>query len=77
MTNVTVTSALKLSASQVEKIKKAVEKKYGKDATYQFIVDASILGGVIVTVNSRQLDGSIKTKLDKVKQELHQKIMRE
>jgi F-type H+-transporting ATPase subunit delta len=77
MTNVTVTSAIKLSSGQTEKLKKAVGKKYGKDVTYQFIVDPGIFGGVIVTVNSKQLDGSLKTKLDKVKQELHQKIMRE
>ena len=77
MTNVTVTSVIKLSSQQVGKIKKVVEKKYGKSVSYVFAVDPSILGGVIITINSRRLDGSIKTKLEKAKQELQQKIISE
>jgi F-type H+-transporting ATPase subunit delta len=68
MTNVLITTAIKLTSAQVSKITKAVEKKYGSDLNVTAKVDPSILGGIVLTVNSRQLDNSIQTKLNQVKQ---------
>lgn len=76
MTHVTVTSAIKLSSEQSTRIQDAVEKKHGA-AKFEFAVNPSILGGVVVTINSQQIDGSIKTKLSKIKQELQQRIISE
>lgn len=77
MTNVTVTSVVKLSPQQTTKIKDSVTRKYGSDVVYTFETDASILGGLIININSRKLDASVKTKLEDIKQELYQKIMSE
>lgn len=67
MNHVLVTSAIELTDGQSEKIKKAVTKKYGKDVEIRFDVDADLIGGLTITDNSRQLDGSLKYKLDQIK----------
>ena len=78
MTNVTVTSAIQLSAAQTAKVKKMVDGKVGKDEVkYVFAVDSVILGGLQVTINSKMLDDSVKTRLENVRQELKSKILLE
>jgi F-type H+-transporting ATPase subunit delta len=70
MLNVVVSSAVSLTAGQLEKIKKAVAKKYGKDASVATVVDPNLIGGVTITLGSRQFDGSVKGKIARIKQSL-------
>ena len=70
MTNVVITTAMKLPSTQLEQIKKAVSKKYGRAVTYQLNVDPSILGGLQITIGSRFLDGSVKGKLDQLQKKV-------
>lgn len=75
MTNVTVTSATQLSTTQVAKVKKMVAGKVEKDeVNYNFVIDSSLLGGLQVTINSKMLDDSVKTRLENVRQELKTRI---
>jgi F-type H+-transporting ATPase subunit delta len=74
MLNVVVTSAIELSSSQMDKVKKEVTKKYGKDVNYIFSVDPSLVAGVTITVNSRQFDGSVKYKLEQMKKALDENL---
>lgn len=66
-----VTSAVKLSAEQLERIGQAYSKKYGlKGLKLTNKVDPDILGGVILRVDDRLIDGSIKTTLKKIRAHL-------
>lgn len=62
-----VTSAHALSAAQEKELKAALKGVTGKDVTLNVTVDASILGGLIVKVGSRQIDTSLRTKLSTLK----------
>jgi F-type H+-transporting ATPase subunit alpha len=61
---VTITSASKLSAGQLEKIKKSLTNKYGSDLEFEQNVDESVLGGLSIQVGSEIIDGTLKAKLD-------------
>lgn len=59
-----VTSAHPLSAEQSEALKAKLKAEFERDVTLDMSVDPDILGGLIVKVGSRQIDGSIRTKLN-------------
>ncbi len=61
---VKITSASQLSSGQLEKIKKAVSKKYGEDLQFVEKIDESVLGGVSVQVGSEMLDATLRAKID-------------
>lgn len=62
-----VTSAEKLSAAQVKKLKAALKEQVGRDVQMEEKVDPGILGGLIVKVGSRMVDSSLRTKLNSLK----------
>ncbi|KAG1651769.1 ATP synthase subunit alpha [Nymphon striatum] len=62
-----VTVAKALSAAQTKELKATLKSVAGKNVTLNIIVDASILGGLIVKMGSRQIDTSLKTKLSSLK----------
>lgn len=62
-----VTSALDLSAAQVDRLKAELKAAVGQDVQLTQRVDPSILGGLIVKVGSRMIDNSLKTKLANLK----------
>lgn len=59
-----VTSAHPLTAKQVTALKSKLKDKLGRDVAVDLRVDPAILGGLVVRVGSRMIDGSLKTKLD-------------
>jgi F-type H+-transporting ATPase subunit delta len=62
-----VTSAHPLSGEQETELKAALKGVTGKDVTISVTVDPSLLGGLIVKIGSRQIDTSLKTKLNSLK----------
>jgi len=65
-----VTSALPLTKAEQETVKKDVTGKIGKTASVSFHVDPSILGGLVIRVGDKVLDGSVAGKLDNLSQSL-------
>ncbi len=65
-----VTSALPLTAEEQEAVKKDVLAKMGKQATVAFRVDPSILGGLVIKVGDKVLDGSVAAQLEGLRQSL-------
>jgi len=59
-----VTSAHKLDEGQVDAIRKNLRTRYGSDIAVDLSVDPAILGGLVVKIGSRMIDGSIRTKLN-------------
>jgi F-type H+-transporting ATPase subunit delta len=62
-----VTSAKKLSDSQIEAVSSALKSAIGSDVSLETDVDESLIGGLIVKVGSRMVDSSIRTKLQNLK----------
>ena len=63
-------SAIPLSAEQLNKLQHKLEKVTGKQIIVTNTIDSSILGGMKLRYLGIQLDGSIKTKLDKFEKSL-------
>lgn len=64
----TVHSAVELSDSQKSALKEALEKQSGKSVVLQTQVDKSLLGGLVVEMDGKLLDGSIKRNLADIKE---------
>jgi len=64
-----VTSALPLTEAEQEAVRK--DLNLGGTAEVAFRVDPSILGGVVVRVGDRVVDGSVAGKLQALRQSLH------
>lgn len=62
-----VTSAHALTAAQEAELKSALKGVTGKDVAIAVTVDPSLLGGLVVKIGSRQIDTSLKTKLNSLK----------
>ncbi len=58
-----VASAVPLDETQVGAIGAALKKVVGSNVTLDVTVDPALLGGLVVKVGSRMVDGSLKTKL--------------
>jgi F-type H+-transporting ATPase subunit b len=65
-----VTTALPLTAEEQETVRKDVLARLGGGATMSFRVDPRILGGMIVRVGDRVVDGSVAGKLENLRQSL-------
>ena len=59
-----------LTKEQVERLQHKLEKLTGKQIIVNNTIDPSILGGMKLRYLGKQIDGSIKTKLDKFEQSL-------
>lgn len=65
-----ITTAIELSAAQLKSFTQDFEKKLGK-VSVEAVVDPTIIGGIKVRVGSKTFDASLKTKLNKVKEQLN------
>jgi F-type H+-transporting ATPase subunit b len=65
-----VTSALPLSADEKEKVKQDILARVGSQATVAFRVDPNILGGLVIKVGDKILDGSVAGQLETLSQGL-------
>jgi F-type H+-transporting ATPase subunit delta len=63
-TSAEIVSAHPLDDGQVASLKTRLKSMVGSEVAVDLRVDPSILGGLIVRLGSRQIDGSIRTKLN-------------
>ena len=64
-----VRSAIDLSDDQRTRLAAAIESATGKQVELKVIVDPTILGGIVTTVGDTVLDGSVRTRLERLKQQ--------
>ncbi len=62
-----VTSAVALSDEQIAELKSTLKASVGKDVQLATRVDPSLLGGLIVKIESRMVDSSLRTKLSNLR----------
>jgi len=67
---VTVTSATAVDGALAEQIKKALEQKLGRTVELTLTVDASLIGGAIIQADDRVIDGSVRTRLQRLTEAL-------
>ena len=58
-----VTTATALAEDEKEKFRQQLRKKYGQTLEFVFNVDSSILGGAVVQVGDKIIDGSVASRL--------------
>jgi F-type H+-transporting ATPase subunit b len=66
-----VTSALPLTAEEKEAVRQDILSRIGAQSTVTFRVDPSILGGLVVRVGDKVLDGSVAGQLESLRQNLY------
>lgn len=69
-----VISAIPMKKEEIKELEEKLSKKYNKNVTLENKVDKSILGGVLVRLGNEEIDGTVKTRLDKMKEQLSQVI---
>ena len=63
-----VKSAVPLLDEEVNQLKEKIETKYNKKIQMKLIVDKTLLGGLYVRVGDDVIDGTVKSKLDEMKE---------
>ncbi|MCB9076880.1 MAG: ATP synthase F1 subunit delta [Anaerolineaceae bacterium] len=58
-----VTTAAALSEAEQDQFRQKLRSKYGQNLEFVFNVDSSILGGAVVQVGDKIIDGSVATRL--------------
>ena len=69
-----VISAIPMKKEEIKELEEKLSEKYNKIVTLENKVDKSILGGVLVRLGNEEIDGTVKTRLDKMKEQLSQVI---
>jgi F-type H+-transporting ATPase subunit delta len=65
-----VTSARDLSETEKAELRSNIEKMTGRRVNLSFEINDAIIGGVVTRVGSTVYDGSVKTQLENLRQEL-------
>jgi F-type H+-transporting ATPase subunit delta len=65
-----VTTAAPLSAEAAQRLEATLRSATGKQITMRVTVDPSLLGGVVARVGSTVYDGSVRTQLKKMRDQL-------
>lgn len=59
----TVTTAVPIDATLLEKVRRALEQTTGKTIRLDHEVDRSLLGGIVIRAGDTVIDGSLRTRL--------------
>jgi len=66
----TVRSAVALSDDQQQRLAAALKQSTGNDVDLRVIVDTSVVGGLVTTMGDTVIDGSIRSRLSKLRETL-------
>lgn len=63
-----VRSAIELTDDQRARLADAIGAATGKQVEVKVVIDPTVLGGIVATVGDTVLDGSVRTRLERLKQ---------
>ena len=61
-----VTSAAALPAAELESIKAALKKRFGREVDVESAIDESLIGGAVIDAGDVVIDGSLRGKLERL-----------
>lgn len=64
---VTVRSAAAIDAAQQQRMKAALDKRFQRDVQLSIQIEPELLGGAIIDAGDVVIDGSLRSKLDRLK----------
>jgi len=67
-----ITSAVELTQSEKEQMEQKLAKKTGKQIEAEYLIDPALLGGVIVRMDGYTMDGSLRHRLQTMKEVMNQ-----
>ena len=67
-------TAVPMKDDELEGLQVKLSAKYNKTVILKNEVDKSVLGGVLVRLGNEEIDGTVKNRLDKMKEQLSQVI---
>lgn len=67
-----VTSATTLQAAELDSIKAALKRRFGREVELQTAVDESLIGGAVIDAGDVVIDGSLRSKLARLQTALAQ-----
>jgi len=65
-----ITSAVSLTPEEVQAFRQRIHDRFGSDVDLDFRVDSSVLGGIIIQVGDKIIDGSVAGKLNALHDQL-------
>ncbi|NQV06946.1 ATP synthase F1 subunit delta [bacterium] len=65
-----VRTAVELTGDEMARLTEALNKATGKQVEVKTVIDPSIIGGVFARVGDTVIDGSVRHRLDEVRQQL-------
>ena len=68
----TITSATALPAGELDTIRAALKKRFGREVELGTAIDASLIGGAVIDAGDVVIDGSLKGKLSRLQAALAQ-----
>jgi F-type H+-transporting ATPase subunit delta len=67
-----VMSATPLEAQEIDKVRSALKALTGKEVVLEEKTDAELLGGVVVEMEGKVYDGSLRTQLERLRKQIEQ-----
>jgi F-type H+-transporting ATPase subunit delta len=65
-----VRSAIELTPEQTDRLREALNRATGKDVEVKVVVDPSVLGGVVARVGDVVIDGSVRHRLEQLREQI-------
>ena len=65
-----VTSAVPLNEDQIARLSRALSQRTGRQVSVKVNVDPSILGGVVATIGDTVIDGSVRRRLEQLRESI-------
>lgn len=65
-----VTTAVELADEQKEQFRQKLRATHGKELEFKFVVDPAIMGGAVVQIGDKVIDGSVANRLEALGQAL-------
>lgn len=65
-----VITAVEIDENTVNRIKEKLEKMFNKQINIESMIDEDIIAGIVVKIDDKVIDGSIRTRLEDMKKQL-------
>jgi F-type H+-transporting ATPase subunit delta len=65
-----ITAAVALTAEERATLEQRIRASYGPDVQFKYTVNPEILGGLVIRVGDKILDGSVATKLSRLREQI-------